>query len=172
MGGKTVNDRDAGVLEQYELKVLNIYRGRVALICETDQGLKIVKELTTSKQKVEFVDQVLRKIKNAGNPLADYFVRNKENEIVSVGKNNTSYIVKDWYTGRECDLKKEEEISFAVKNLAIVHNILKDNGGKIVKKDILPVYREGLEYVYERHNRELKKVRKYIREKRKKLFKH
>lgn len=170
MGGKTVNDRDAGVLEQYELKVLNIYRGRVALICETDQGLKIMKELTTSKQKVEFEDQILRKIKNAGNPLADYFIRNKENEIVSVGKNNISYVVKDWYTGRECDLKKEEEISFAVKNLALVHNILKDNAtdSVIVKKDVVPVYREDLEFIYERHNRELKKVRKYIREKRKK----
>lgn len=170
MGGKTVNDRDAEVLEQYELKVLNIYRGRVALICETDQGLKIVKELTTSKQKVEFEDQVLNRIKNTGNPMADYFVRNKENEIVSVGKNNTSYVIKDWYAGRECDLRKEEEISFAVKNLALLHNILRDDirNCLVLRKGILPLYREGLGYVYERHNRELKKVRRYIREKRKK----
>ena len=44
LGGIKVDDKRISVLEGYDLQVLRTYKGRGALICETDQGLKILRE--------------------------------------------------------------------------------------------------------------------------------
>lgn len=157
-----MNDRGTGVLEQYELKIYNSYRGRGVLICETDKGLKIVKELTISKERAEFQDKVLTRLRESGYKKVDCFIKNNQQEIVTLDKDNLPFIVKDWFEGKECNLKNEEEVSLAVKNLALLHILLEDESfcrWANLSNEI------DLETEYEKHNRELKRVRKFLREK-------
>ena len=44
MGGIKVNDRAVSLLEQYDLEVLRTRKGRGAILCETENGLYILKE--------------------------------------------------------------------------------------------------------------------------------
>lgn len=162
MGGMGVNDRAAGVLEQYDLKIYNIYRGRGVLICETEKGLKIVKELTVSRERAEFQDIVLTKIRESGYRYVDCFVKNTKKEIITLDKDNLPYIVKDWFEGKECNLKNEEETAQAVKSLAFLHNLLED---EYFCKWAHLLGEADLETEYEKHNRELKRVRKFLKEK-------
>ena len=46
-------DRGLGVLEQYGLTANTVIRGRGALICDTEQGLKIIREYWGSPAKME-----------------------------------------------------------------------------------------------------------------------
>ena len=39
-----MNDRNTEVLEQYELEIKAFRRGRGAWVCETDKGLKLLRE--------------------------------------------------------------------------------------------------------------------------------
>ena len=79
LGGIMVDDKRIGVLENYDLEVLRTYKGRGALICETDQGLKILREYTGRESRVDFQDRLLSRIRLAGITEVDSYVRNKEN---------------------------------------------------------------------------------------------
>ena len=54
-----MNDRGLSVLESYDLKVLRTYRGRGAIICETNQGLKILREFSGSVQSPEEIGKAV-----------------------------------------------------------------------------------------------------------------
>ena len=45
-----MNDRNTEVLEQYEMEVSSARRGRGAWICETDRGLKLLREYKGTKR--------------------------------------------------------------------------------------------------------------------------
>ena len=73
--------------------------------------------------------------------------------------------MKKWYCGRECDLKKESELVRAARNLAVLHmkmNLAAQDQeyGEIYTG--IPVRRNPLEEI-KSHNRELKKVRSFVR---------
>ena len=42
------------VMDQYSLEVYNSWRGRGAVICDTDQGLKLVREYFLSPGRLSF----------------------------------------------------------------------------------------------------------------------
>jgi CotS family spore coat protein len=159
-----VNDRGLSVLEQYNLKVYNTYRGRGCMICETDQGLKLIKEFHGSKTKLAFQNKVLKHVKTSGYKWVDVVLENKEELLISMDKDEVPYIVKDWFDGRECDTKNEGDILRGVRNLASLHQVMQLIPGEeeewISTADLIGEY--------EKHNRELKKIRNFIRNKRKK----
>ena len=47
-------DRGLGVLEKYGLTAKTVTRGRGSLICETEQGPKLIREYWGSPRKLEF----------------------------------------------------------------------------------------------------------------------
>lgn len=155
------------IVETYELEVRSIRKGRGSWIVETDQGLKLLKEYKGSVKRLEFEETVLDSLKNAGALRADQYVRNREQELLSTTEDGTRYIVKDWYSDRECDLKDRQEILSAVRQIAVLHKALRTVEMREdwnLKSMISPPLYEAME----KHNRELRKARTFIRGKRKK----
>ena len=116
-----MNERGLRVLEQYDFKVLSTRRGRGSFICETDQGLKLLTEATGQGGKLQFQNQLLHHLRDEGYPRVDCIVENAEGNLISLDKDETAYMVKDWFEGRECDTKSEEDIREAAGNLARLH---------------------------------------------------
>ncbi len=165
--GYEVNDRNTEVMEKYELEIRALRRGRGAWICETDQGLKLLREYKGTVKRLEFEEAVLGVLGEDGNFLVDQYVRNRENELLTVAEDGCRYIVKDWFADRECNVQSEEETVRAVTQIAGLHRLLRTvevkeewNLGSILSE---PVVCE-----MERHNRELCRARNFIRKKRKK----
>lgn len=155
------------IVETYELDVRNIRKGRGSWIVETNQGLKLLKEYKGSVKRLEFEEAVLNSLKNAGALRADQYVRNKEGELLSTAEDGSRYIVKDWFSDRECDLKDEKEIAVAVRQIAELHKALRTVEMQEewnLKSMISPPLYEAME----KHNREFRKARSFIRGKRKK----
>ena len=57
-GGGSCDERTTEVLEQYELEVQSKRRGRGAWICETSQGLKLLREYKGTVKRLEFEEQI------------------------------------------------------------------------------------------------------------------
>lgn len=155
------------VLSQYELEILDVRRGRGAWLCETNRGLKLLREYKGTIKRLEFEDQVFSHMEEGGYACVDRYVRNREGELLSKADDGTGWIVKDWYGDRECNLKDEKEVLRAVTQISCLHKIFRSiefrkewNLGSILVQ--LP----GDEM--ERHNRELLRARTFIRNKRKK----
>lgn len=153
-----MNDRGLKVLEQYELETVSVRRGRGSYICETDKGLKLLCDFRGSEKKMEFQNRILHRLREAGYGTVDTALENKEGKLVSLDRDENRYVVKDWFSGRECSSFGRREILEAVENLARLHCLMvfpeeeKTYCGRPLKQEL-----EG-------RTRELKKIRSFIRE--------
>ncbi len=161
-----MNEKYTEVLSQYELEILDVKRGRGAWLCETDQGLKLLREYKGTIKRLEFEDQVFLQLEETGHLSVDRYVRNKEGEILSSAEDGTRWIVKNWYSDRECNLKDSKEVLCAIERIALLHKMFRNvkfkeewNLGSIL------VQQPAEEM--ERHNRELIRARSFIRSKEK-----
>jgi CotS family spore coat protein len=158
----TVNEQGTNVLEQYDLEVFRTCRGRGAILCETSQGLKLLKECRASSKRVEQEAKLLEALGGEAKLFVDGYVKNKENGLISVDEEETSYILKDWYEGRECSVRDEKEMVQAVRSLAKLHRAMR---GLSLEEEELRSFGQAqpLKRVLDKHNRELRRARSYIR---------
>lgn len=166
----TMNDRYEEVLKQYALQIKSVRKGRGAWICETDQGMKSLKEYQGTVRRLEFEDQVLsqlKELKDQKGLAADQYIRNMEGNLFSTCEDGTRFVLKDWYGDRECCLRDGREVCQAVTSIALLHKSLREIPfqEEWAMGSILPSLSSA---DMERHNRELKRARTYIRKKRKK----
>lgn len=162
-------DRSSSILEQYDFQVIRTGRGRGAIVCETNCGLKLLKEYNGSLAKLETEDKILNALKETG-VLTDTYVKNKMGRVLTIDNDGTKYIVKNWFDARECDVRSTGEILAAVRVLAKLHSAVRripdldcENIKECQRVQEVPLLME-----MEKHHRELKRVRAFIRGKRKK----
>lgn len=156
-----MNDRAVSLLEQYEIEVNRTWKGRGAILCESDQGLLIMKEYAGPVEKIKFQDYLLKHIKESGAVRVESILRTKEGEMIVYDQDRVAYTVKTYCDGRECNHRDLQECGQAVSTLAHLHKASDLSDCALLKEQ--PVFR--IENEYEKHNRELKKVRKFLREK-------
>lgn len=156
-----MNDRAVSLLENYEIEVRRTWKGRGAILCDSDRGLLIMKEYNGPAEKVGFQDYLLNHIRQSGVVRAETILRTREDELIVRDQDRTSYIVKSYCEGRECDQRSLQECRDAVNTLAQLHSVCDLSDCEMLENQ--PVFR--VENEYEKHNRELKKVRKFLREK-------
>lgn len=156
-----MNDRAVSLLDQYEIEVSRTWKGRGAILCDSDQGLLILKEYGGPTDKVKFQDFLLKHLKNSGTVQAETILRTKEDEMIVYDQDRVPYIVKTYFEGRECNHRDAEECRQAVSTLAKLHNAADLSAFEELYEQ--PVFK--IEKEYEKHNRELKKVRKFLWEK-------
>lgn len=156
-----MNDRAVSLFDNYEIEVNRTWKGRGAILCESDKGLLILKEYNGPMNKIFFQDALLKHIKAAGFPLAESILKTRDGELIVFDQDKVPYIVKTYFEGKECNNRELEECRQAVRTLALLHNCsdLSDWDGLFSQ----PVFH--IEKEYEKHNKELKKVRRFLREK-------
>lgn len=157
-----MNDRALKVLEQYDLEVISTRRGRGSYIFETPQGLRILSDYTGSENKALFQNCVMEKIREGGYQRVDRILPNKEGSLISRDWEENKYVVKEWYTGKECDTASETEILTAVSNLAGLHRLMRLEGETGFQKSFTA--QPPLEEL-KSQNAELRKIRSFIRKK-------
>lgn len=154
------------VLERYDLEVLRTWKVRGAILCESDKGLFILKEFGGREEKLLLQDAFLTFIKQRGFLQAEELFRNKDGELLTRDAEGTGYIVKTYTEGRECSAGGGRESLVdgcaAMRTLARLHKISRDFETSSDRSG----RREGLILQeFEKHNRELKKVRRFLKEK-------
>lgn len=155
------------VLEQYDIEVRSTRKIRGAFFCDTNEGTMLLKEAHISDRRATLLYIVQSGLEGDGFGEVDTPVFNKEGKLISVSRDSTRYLLKKWFYGRECDIKRGQEILAAAENLARLHKKLQwqevcslDEGARV-----RPAEGRQLQEELKRHNRELKKVRTYMRNK-------
>lgn len=161
-----MEDRGQEALKRYRLKIYNIYRARGAFLLETDCGLKLFKCFEGSRNRALFENSVKEHLLQQGYPSTDLYVKTFEEDIISEDSTGCKYIMKSWFWGEECNLKELSQIEAACANLARLHVLLRevDFTREQMEHNISPDLME----TFDKRNRELKRVKAYIREKRQK----
>lgn len=161
-----MDDRGQEALKRYRLKIFNIYRARGAFLLETDCGLKLFKCFEGSRNRALFENKVKEHLLQHGYPNTDLFVKTIEDDIISEDSTGCLYIMKNWFWGEECNLKELSQVEAASANLARLHTLLKevDFSNEQIEHNIS----SDLMETFDKRNRELKRVKAYIRDKRQK----
>lgn len=152
-----MNDRAVSILENYELNVLRTYRGRSAIICETDQGLKVLREYRGTEERIARIDQLLRTVREKSGYLLDAYIQNKEGTYLCRDREQNTYILKDYYEGKECSPADMTDIGMAFSHMAKLHKAMR------VPQEVPAQGNSGLLHEIHKRNAELKRGKKFIR---------
>ncbi|MDR2889320.1 MAG: CotS family spore coat protein [Lachnospiraceae bacterium] len=156
-----MNDRAVSLLENYDIEVLRTWKGRGAILCESNKGILIFKEYSGPREKVLFQNVLLNHVTEQGGVNVENIIKNKEGQLLVDDQDGISYILKTYFEGRECNVRDMEECRMAVHTLAALHKASDLTNTEIMAgKTSFQVVNE-----YEKHNKELKKVRKFLKEK-------
>lgn len=165
-----MNDRAAGLLEQYDIEVIRTRKGRGAILCDTEQGCLIFREYKGTQEKCMLQDCLLRRIRERADVQAEVIVPTSEGELLAKDGDGNSYILKTYYEGRECNIYDREECLEAVRMLARLHDSMEEpdvgqqpDGAGTGTPEPVNIFMPSLEY--EKHNREIRRVRQYLRKK-------
>lgn len=156
-----MNERATNLLEQYDIEVAQIRKGRGSFICEEKDKNYIFKEYTGSEERLAFQDYVLSSLINSGFDNVEAIVRTKEDGLYVSDADQNKYILKTYFHGHECDSSNMEQCIEIVKLMARLHLYLE----KITIPNKFFADRNSRNIEFEKHNREIKKVRRYIKQK-------
>ena len=164
-----MNERAISLLEQYDIEVLRTRKGRGAFIFDTKQGCVTLKEYRGNLSKLVLQQQILQRIKEHCPVQVETLIPNKENQLYVKDNDGTCYIIKSHFEGSECNIYDGRECVEAMQLLAKMHLCMED----ALKEGILTGIWEGEEGLrpfslckeYEKHNRELMRVRSYLKKK-------
>ena len=163
-----MNDRAVNLLEQYDVEVLKTRKGRGAILCETSRGCLIFKEYAGNEEKLATTNMLLTHLQQTDCVRAECILPTKEGSLYVKDYDGVKYLLKTYAEGRECNISDRTECMEAVKLLAKLHSCMEfEQTSKAVTTDV-PY--EGMIYAnssgkeYEKRNRELKKVRKYLKQ--------
>lgn len=159
-----MRDNELTILDQYDIDVKNTRKVRDAVLCESGQGLFLIKELRFSERRLRVLERLCEYLRERECENIDWILKTKENELFCVAEDGTRYFLKKWFSGRECDIHREKDVLDAVANLTKIHLALR--GFEENESEGLTVMAsEDLRQEYFRHNREMKKVRTFMRDK-------
>lgn len=164
MEGTIVNDRALAVLEKYDIEVLRSWKGRSAILCETKTGIKILKEYKGGQERLLTQKKLLEKIKEKGFGNVEDIIPTIEGELLVKDEEMNSYYLKEYSLGKECNIKEPRDIGTVTGQMALLH-IAMELPELIKEKNLQPY---SLPKEYEKYNRELRKVKKYLKTKRQK----
>ena len=152
-----MQEYERAILEQYDMNVSSTRKTRGAVLCEGEKGLYLLKEITSAEGRIPVLCELCEYLGQQGFADIDEILPNKEGNYITQLEDGSKYIVKRWFHARECDIRKPAEILEASGRLAKLHISMRK------PMEHPPGEAEALQDEYMRHNRELKKVRRFIR---------
>lgn len=156
------------VLEKYNVEIKGTRKIRGAFFCDTNEGTMLLKETKISQRRALFLYHVLNLLEQRGDVRPDTPVFTSDGELLVTSREGNTYMLKKWYQGRECDVRQECEVIQAARQLGILHRELDEillSGCGLEEGGAAEALLRGKSPVKTilRRNRELKKVRAFIR---------
>lgn len=151
------------ILSAYPKEFTGNMKGRGSILCTDSEGIYLLKEYTGSVHRLELLEQTLNYLKEQ-DFRAEELVRTSEGALCYTDVDGVSYVLRKTFQGRECDTRNTEEILCVTRHMAKLHALLGachpavETAGRYVVPFSLA----------EKHTRELKKVKNYVRAKKKK----
>ncbi len=161
-----MEDKIADLLAQYDLEVYRAGRVKGVWILETDRGLKCLGSCSYSEGKIRFEQKVKQFAFDRGYEEVDLYVPNREQGFLVEGPYSEKFVMRNWFYGEECNAKSREHVLKAAEALAKLHTCLE--GFSLTEEEREFCLQPKLTELFERRNKELRRVRTYIRSKKQK----
>lgn len=155
-----MKDYGISVLEQYDIDVAETKRVRNGVVVISGEERYLLREMYMAPERIAFLSRLYEKLEESQVVRVDTPIANKEGEYLSKAEDGSSYLLRKWFVGRECDIKKESELIESTKLLAQIHKVMKLSEQEM--KEVQNPQYQGLMSTFEKHNRELRKIRSFV----------
>ena len=92
-----MKENEVSVLDQYDIDIKSTRRIRGAILCATNQGLFVLRELMISEKRIPMLHKLYVHMMENGCDRVDAVIENKEHELFSTSEDGIKYVVKRWY---------------------------------------------------------------------------
>lgn len=149
------------IVNKYDIHVNNAYKGRGTIILNTDNGLKLLKEVKLHDEKINFIYDIKNELSQKGF-YVDRIIKSSEDTLY-IDYEDKKYILNEWTNGREVSLNDQKDISKAIINLANIHKATFVHKNKVKHK----AYDKTGTLIgrLKKHNQELVRIKNNIRKK-------
>ena len=137
--GDYMNDKSLECIRFYDIQVNKMVKGRGGVILFTDRGCRLFLECSRNDGFYLRDEAVTKAVSDAGFENVDTYVRNQDGELFTVGDDGHRYVMKNWFGGRECDVKSVNDVMEAVRTLARLHiclNVVSSNGVRYLRNNV------------------------------------
>lgn len=121
-----MNERAVVVFDKYDLELFSTRKGRGMLIAGTNVGEVALKEYNGSEEKLEWQEAFTNGLKSHGFPYVDGLFRDREGNLIVSDYEGVRYMVKEYLTGRECNVMDQGECIQAVRQIARMHAAIRE----------------------------------------------
>lgn len=157
-GGHGMDEKILELVEQYNIEVTGGYRGRGGYHLTTSEGFWILKEFHSSAGKLIDEQEYKENLIRQGFPLVDEYVKNKDGSYFIQDRYRVVYVLKKYFQGEECNIRKKEEVYQAGENLGRLHRA---SNACPVSRRLKERYRP-LNLQFAKKTRELRRVYRYV----------
>lgn len=166
-----MEDRQESAIAAYDLAVRKRYRSRGGWMLETNTGLKLLREYETISGHFAVENEIKDFLVQQGFTQVDQVIPNREGMLVTELESGEKYVLYQWFAGEECNLKEINCLMAAGENLGKLHKMLSDYHRKQEEpQEKAEQQEERWELLdqFQKHNRELKRVNGYLKNKKRK----
>ena len=157
-----MNDKAIALLEQYDIEVIRVRKGRGAFLCDTDKGVLIFSEYVGTESHLILQNHVQQHVESMNLVHTDAIIPTKEGALFVKDKDGTRYILKTYYEGRECNIYEKEECLLAMELLARLHNSMQSVP---TLEEVSCISEDNVLQEYEKRNTEMVRIRNFLRKK-------
>ena len=146
------------LVQKFNFKPKYIRRKKYMYICNTDRGIKVIRPVNYSTDKIVFVHNIKQHLLKKGFNNIDFYYISEEN-LPYVINEDIIYIMADYIDLEECDLTKETDTKKTIELLANFHKLSQGFKTDYSNKDI---YSLDIKEVFIKKLENLKKMKRIV----------
>lgn len=112
----------SNIVQKFNFKPKYIYRKKYMYICNTDKGVKLIKPVNYTTDKILFVHNIKQHLIEKGFNQLDFYYMSQDN-LPYVISEDILYVMTDYIDLDECDLSKDTDTKKAIELIANFHKL-------------------------------------------------
>lgn len=116
-----MREKQQELFDQYDMELLHVKKGRGGWICQTKEEQYALQSTSYSPKRLEQTFEIKERLMEQGFLFVDQYKRNKEGELLTYDRYQTSYVMKRHFSNPECALQNINDIAAAGRRLAVLH---------------------------------------------------
>lgn len=172
-------DRDTAMLEMYDISVKSIRKVRGGWLCMAEDGLYVWRETDAGEERLRLEAELCQAAETAGmtelwqssggvgSLRMDHFIKNREEHYLTSDRFGRRFVLKEWTDGRECEVRKEEDLYMGARACACMHRAFQGVSAGELSIGSLKTAEPFFE-LWSRRKRELIRVQRYVQRRRNK----
>lgn len=158
-----LDEKIKAAADMYPFEITDSYRTRGGFVCVTDGGLKLLKEYPYWENHLIYEKALKDAVCAGGYKNIDSLFMTADGALWAEDTCGRHFVMRQWYSGRECDVRDTGQILRAAADMAALHRAM---GDIHIDCEWLKKYKpQSAGHLFSKRTREMKTMMNYVQSK-------